>query len=96
MRKRKKLYKCMNCERIYAYEQAKESDFFCEDCGTLLVKISGEKAPEVAVERHIEMESETRIGYGVWTVYRTESGELVCSCPGFLKYGSCRHVRALR
>ena len=66
MRKRKKLYKCINCERIYAYEQAKESNFFCEDCGTLLVKISGEKAPEVAVERHIEMESETRIGYGVW------------------------------
>ena len=93
----RKLYKCTGCGKIYGYDEAKEHEFVCSECGTLLVKIlPRERAPEVSVERHIEMQSETRIGYGVWTVYRTESGDLVCTCPGFLKYGKCKHVRALQ
>jgi len=91
----RKLYKCESCSRIYREEEAREVEYCCPDCGTLLTKIRGGKAPEVELDNFLDMQSDSQIGYGVWTVYRTQSGYLVCNCPGFLKRGFCKHVRAL-
>jgi len=87
----KKLYKCAVCSKFYGEEEAREFEFCCPNCRTLLVKVQGEKTPEVRVEEFFEADSESFIGYGVWTIYRTQSGRLVCNCPGFLKHGVCKH-----
>jgi len=91
----RKLFKCMNCSQFFNEEEAKEVEYCCPDCGTLLTKIRGEKAPEVDVNNFLDVQSDSQIGYGVWTVYRTQSGHYVCNCPAFLKYNRCKHVRAV-
>jgi len=99
-------YYCQVCKEVsgevlwFSYDEAKEKGFTCETCGTLLTKVVGRGnvplSEAVEWEEIGEVESESKLGFGRYKLFRIKKGEeseIVCTCPGFLRKGTCKHIR---
>jgi len=99
-------YFCMNCWEVgsepvyYSYGEAKEVSFTCPTCGAVLRKLTRNPlCREIQIEEIGEVESESCLGFGKYKIFKIKNGseeELVCTCPGFLRKGTCKHLRHLR
>ncbi|MFN4131723.1 MAG: hypothetical protein ACK4GE_01445 [Caldimicrobium sp.] len=83
------MFICETCLEIYSNVEAKEKNFEC--CNRIMRKV-GRKAPPLEIEFKGKKESESKNGlFGYWIQYDVET-VCVCTCPQFLKMGTCKHI----